>query len=91
MSLGLVEAGLRVGKLSEIPSMALVSDIISYGASKVSHGREYQYVRGDGGIGSYRDAETPALWETFGMAPELYSDVLFLALDHPNTYKEHLK
>ena len=77
--------------MTKAANLSIVTDVISYGASKFAHKFRYQFARGDGSVGIFREKETPALWQVYGMSPYQNSDVLFLALDYPTSYKDHLK
>jgi prepilin-type N-terminal cleavage/methylation domain-containing protein len=78
-------------KLTEAGNLVLVVDIISYGAGRFAHNYKYQFVRGDGSVSLHRDKSSPPLWQEFGMTPHLNYDILFLALDNPSNFREHLK
>ena len=71
--------------------MALVTDLISYGAGRFAHNNRYHFVRGDGGVAAYTDKGSPPIWPLYGMAPVQNNDVLFTVLDHPLDYKSYLK
>ena len=81
-------------KLTEAGNLAMVTDIISYGAGRNSHSAtapRYQFVRGDGSVDVYVDRANPQLWKKYGLTPEVNYDVMFLALDHPTDYQTYLK
>ena len=78
-------------KLVQVGSMALLTDLISYGAGRFSHGFKYQFVRGDGSVDVFKDKATPPLWQEFGLSPAFENDAMFLVLDHPNDYQSFLK
>jgi hypothetical protein len=77
-------------KLTQAGNMALVTDIISYGASRFAHVYRYQFVRGDLSVGVYIDRDSPPVWQVYGAAPDVNNDVMFLVLDHPFDYKTYL-
>ena len=77
--------------MTQARNLALVTDIISYGASRFAHTYKHQFVRGDGSVDLFRDRNSPLLSEEFGWQPHLNNDVLFLALDHPLDYRTYLK
>jgi prepilin-type N-terminal cleavage/methylation domain-containing protein len=77
--------------LLQAGNLSLVTDIISYGAGRFAHDFRYDFVRGDGSIGVFKDTGRPALWEQFGLSPAWDYDVLFLALDRPTDYQTFLK
>jgi prepilin-type N-terminal cleavage/methylation domain-containing protein len=78
-------------KLSQIPNLAIVTDVISYGASRYAHSLRYNFVRSEGSVGLFVDKGTPPLWQEFGMSPNINNDVMFLALDHPTDFHTLLK
>src|SRR5438874_8380554 len=78
-------------RLSQVGNLALVTDVISYGAGRFSHGFKYDFVRGDGSVDMFKDQRSPTLWEQFGLAPAWENDAMFLVLDHPFDYQNFLK
>ena len=78
-------------KLVQVGSMALATDVISYGAGRFSHGFKYQFVRGDGSVDLFKDTATPQLWQEFSLSPAFENDAMFLVLDHPTDYQTFLK
>jgi hypothetical protein len=78
-------------KLIQVPNLALVTDVISYGAGRYAHALRYNFVRTEGSIGLFVDKANPPLWQEFGMMPNINNDVMFLALDHPTDYHTLLK
>ena len=81
-------------KLNPAANLALVTDVISYGAGRNAHSAplgsplRYQFVRGDCSVGIYVDRGSPLLWETYvASAPYQNNDVVFLALDHPTDWQ----
>ncbi len=77
--------------LVQVGNLALVTDIISYGAGRFSHGFKYQFVRGDGSVDLFKDNGSPLLWQEFGLSPAFENDAMFLVLDHPLDYQLFLK
>lgn len=78
-------------KLSQLGTMALVVDIISYGAGRFGHSFLHHFVRGEGSVAAYSDRENPQVWKRYGMDPVGNNDVVFTILDHPKDYKNFLK
>ena len=78
-------------KLSEAANLALVTDVISYGADKFAHNYNYHFVRGDCSVDVYHDRGPFSLWKTYGMSPPIDNDAMFLVLDHPLDYANYLK
>src|SRR5262249_26367237 len=81
-------------KLSEVGSLAMVTDIISYGAGRYSHSATvpgYQFVRGDGSVSVFVDRGSPPIWQKYGLAPQVNYDGVFLILDHPNDYQLYFR
>lgn len=78
-------------KLTQIPNLALVTDVISYGAGRYAHSLRYNFVRTEGSVGLFVDKATPPLWQEFGMSPNINNDVMFLALDRPTDFHTLLK
>jgi len=78
-------------KLTQVGNLAIVADVMCFGAGYFSHNLRYQFVRGDGSVGVYRDRTVPTLWATFGLSPTHQNDGMFLMLDHPEDYKDYLK
>jgi len=78
-------------KLTEVANLALVADVISFGAGYFSHALRYQFVRGDGSVSYFVDRKAPTDWYTYGLSPTVKNDAMFLVLDHPNDYKAYLK
>jgi hypothetical protein len=77
--------------MTQVGNLALVSDIMSFGAGYFSHKFRYQFVRGDGGVSYYLDKTNPTLWITYGLSPDHQNDAMFLMLDHPLDYKNYVK
>jgi len=77
--------------LTAAGNLALVADIISYGAGRFAHAFRYHFLRGDGSVAVFNDWVSPPLWEQFGLSPAWDNDVIFLALDHPFDYQNFLK
>ncbi len=81
-------------KLTEAGNLALVTDVISYGAGRYAHSAtapRYQFVRGDGSVDVYVDKGNPPIWQKYGLSPDEFYDVMFLALDHPTDYQSYLR
>ena len=78
-------------KLSEAANLALVTDVISYGAGRFAHNCNYHFVRGDCSVDVYHDRGSFSLWQTYGMSPPVDNDAMFLVLDHPLDYANYLK
>jgi prepilin-type N-terminal cleavage/methylation domain-containing protein len=77
-------------KLRDVGNLALVTDIISYGAGRNSHSANtprYQFVRGDGSVDVFVDRGSPPIWQKYGLTPEVNYDGMFLILDHPKDYQ----
>ena len=82
-----------ITKLSAAANLALVTDVISYGAGRFAHAKEpcrYQFVRGDGSVGVFSDRRSPPVWQKYGMNPHANTDAMFMALDHPQDYQDFL-
>lgn len=82
-----------ITKMSAAANLALVTDIISYGAGRFAHAKapcRYQFVRGDGSVGVFSDRRSLAVWQKYGMDPHVNTDAMFLALDHPQDYPDYL-
>jgi prepilin-type N-terminal cleavage/methylation domain-containing protein len=77
--------------LTQAGNMALMTDIISYGAGRFAHDFRYDFLRGDGSVSVFKDTRRPSLWEQFGLSPAWDYDVMFLALDRPGDYQTFLK
>jgi prepilin-type N-terminal cleavage/methylation domain-containing protein len=76
-------------KLIEVGNLALVTDIISYGAGRNAHSASvprYQFVRGDGSVDVFVDRGSPPIWQKYGLTPEVNYDGMFMILDHPKDY-----
>jgi len=78
-------------KLTQVGSMALATDLVSYDAGRFSHGFRYQFVRGDGSVDVFKDKASPPLWQEFRLSPAFENDAMFLVLDHPFDYQTFLK
>jgi hypothetical protein len=77
-------------KLTEVGNLALVTDIISYGAGRNAHSAvtpRYQFVRGDGSVDVFVDRGSPQIWQKYGLTPEVNYDGMFMILDHPKDYQ----
>jgi hypothetical protein len=81
-------------KLTEAGNLAMVTDIISYGAGRLSHSAtspRYQFVRGDASVDVFVDRGSPPIWQKYGLAPQNNYDAVFLILDHPTDYQAYFK
>ena len=78
-------------KLRDVGTLALVTDLISYGAGRFAHNYRYHFVRGDSSVTAYTDKGSSPIWKSFGILPVQNNDVLFMVLDHPLDYKSYLK
>jgi prepilin-type N-terminal cleavage/methylation domain-containing protein len=81
-------------KLTECGNLAMVTDIISYGAGRNAHSAvvpRYQFVRGDGSVDVFVDKSNPPIWQKYGLTPEVNYDGMFLMLDHPKDYQAYFK
>jgi prepilin-type N-terminal cleavage/methylation domain-containing protein len=78
-------------KYSQVGNLAVVTDIISYGAGRFAHKYRHHFVRGEGSVGVFVDKGTPPVRDLYGGAPHLNNDVMFLILDHPTDYQIYLK
>jgi prepilin-type N-terminal cleavage/methylation domain-containing protein len=82
-----------ITKMSAAARLALVTDVISYGAGSFAHARgpwRYQFVRGDGSVDVFVDRASPPIWQKYGMDPHQNTDAMFTALDHPLDYPSYL-
>ena len=82
-----------ITKMTAAGNLALVTDIISYGAGKFAHSGppyRYHFVRGDGSVGVFIDRGSPPVWQKYGMNPNQNTDAMFMALDHPLDYQNYL-
>ena len=85
-------------KLADAANLALVTDLVSYGAGKYAHNYQYHFVRGDGSVDLFKDdssshiwrAYSTTLWQAYGMSPIQDNDALFLTLDHPNDFDSYV-
>lgn len=81
-------------KLTEAGNLALVTDLISYGAGRFAHSASeprYQFARGDGSVDVFVDRGASPIWQQYGMKPYENYDAMFLVLDHPKDYQLYLK
>lgn len=79
-------------KLSDAANLAIVTDVISYGADRFAHNYNYHFARGDCSVDVYHDNRGSfSLWQTYGMSPPADNDAMFLVLDHPLDYANYLK
>ncbi len=78
-------------KLTQAGNLALVADIISYGAGRFAHKYKYNFCRGDGSVDLFNDKGKPLLWQTYAQDPLNNNDVVFLVLDHPTDWRSYLK
>ena len=82
-----------ITKMSAAANLALVTDVISYGAGQFAHAKptcRYHFVRGDGSVDVFIDRASPTLWQKYGMDPHQNTDAMFVALDHPQDYQNYL-
>jgi len=82
-----------ITKMTAAANLALVTDVISYGAGRFAHSRElcrYHFVRGDGSVSVFIDRASPPVWQKYGMNPHQNTDAMFIALDHPLDYQNYL-
>jgi prepilin-type N-terminal cleavage/methylation domain-containing protein len=82
-----------VSKMSAAARLALVTDVISYGAGRFAHASgpcRYQFVRGDGSVGVFVDRASTPVWQKYGMDPHQNTDAIFTALDYPEDYPSRL-
>jgi prepilin-type N-terminal cleavage/methylation domain-containing protein len=85
-----VKQVLPIEKMTLTGNLAVVSDVVSYGAGRFAHGYRYHFVRGDGSVDVFVDRASPPLWEKYGMNPHQNNDAMFVALDHPTDYASYL-
>ncbi len=78
-------------KLTQAGNLALVSDIISYGAGKFAHRNKYNFCRGDGSVDLYNDKGKPLLYQMFAGGSADDDAFIFTILDHPLDWKGYLK
>jgi prepilin-type N-terminal cleavage/methylation domain-containing protein len=82
-----------ITKMTAAANLALVTDIISYGAGAFAHSRppyRHHFVRGDGSVSAFIDRSSPPVWQRYGMNPHQNTDAMFMALDHPLDYQNYL-
>ena len=82
-----------ITKMTAAANLALVTDVISYGAGRFAHSGppyRYHFVRGDGSVGVFVDRGLPPVWQKYGMNPNQNTDAMFVALDHPLDYQNYL-
>ncbi len=78
-------------KLTQAGNLALVADIISYGAGRFAHKNKYNFCRGDGSVDLYNDRGKPPLYERFSNSSAVDDGLIFTVLDHPTDWANYAK